>query len=60
MKTTLVINAGEPEVINVNCDTMPSHDSNSMCRILINCINRYFEDPKIKAEYDQWKREQTA
>ena len=34
---------------------MPEHQQDAMARTLIGCISRLFEDPAIKADYEDWK-----
>ena len=47
--------------IAIDWELMPEHDRDAMCRTLIGCINRLFDDPKAREDYANWKkkREQT-
>lgn len=38
-------------------DAMPEHQADAMMRTLLNGIGRLFEDPKVRADYERWKRE---
>ena len=42
--------------IAIDWELMPEHDRDAMCRTLIGCINRLFEDPKVREDYAAWKR----
>lgn len=57
MKSSLEVKERSHAEVKVNSDALATHEFESMCRILVNCVNRYFEDPQVKAEYEQWKRE---
>lgn len=46
----------ETENIAIDWELMPEHDRDAMCRTLIGCINRLFEDPKVREDYADWKR----
>ena len=46
-----------PESVNADFGAIPSHQSDAMCRTLIGCVTRLFENPAIKADYERWKRE---
>lgn len=46
-----------PESATVDLASIPSHQSDAMCRTLIGCVNRLFENPTIKADYERWRRE---
>ena len=43
------------EVIAVDFATIPEYTNDTMCRILIGCVSRLFENPDIRADYEQWK-----
>lgn len=46
-----------PESVAVDFGAIPSHQTDAMCRTLIGCVNRFFEDPAVKADYERWQRE---
>lgn len=46
-----------PEAVTVDLDEMPAYTSDTMCRILIGCADRYFQDPAVKADYKRWQQE---
>lgn len=46
----------ETENIAIDWELMPEHDRDAMCRTLIGCINRLFENPKVREDYADWKR----
>lgn len=46
-----------PEGVAVDLAAIPSHQSDAMCRTLIGCVGRLFEDPAVVADYKRWKEE---
>ena len=46
----------EPNTASVDFAAIPSHQQDAMCRTLICCISRWFEDPAVKADYENWKK----
>lgn len=46
-----------PKTVHINTDSIPAHQSDAMCRTLISCINRMFEDPAVQADFERWKKE---
>ena len=46
-----------PEAVTVEFDKIPAHTSDTMCRILIGCVDRIFQDPPVKADYKRWQQE---
>ena len=41
----------------VDCGAIPSHQSDAMCRTLIGCVGRLFENPAVMADYKRWQQE---
>ena len=35
---------------------MPQHETDALCRAIINGINRLFNDERNRADYEQWKK----
>lgn len=46
-----------PNTVHIDTDAIPAHQSDAMCRTLIGCINRMFEDPAVQAGFERWKKE---
>ena len=44
--------------VSVNIDAMPAHESDALCRTLIGCVSRLFENPAVQADYKRWKQHQ--
>ena len=42
-------------IVKVNPNEIPDEVYDSACRILKIAIHRYFEQPEVKEEYEQWK-----
>lgn len=42
---------------NVDLDAVPAHESDAICRTLIGCVSRFFENPAIMNDYKRWKQE---
>ena len=55
-----VLVANTPTPPTIDFDAIPQHDSDAMCRTLICTIDRLLQNPKIKADYDRWKRERDS
>lgn len=51
-----VVQSRTPEVVAVDFEKIPPHQSDAMCRTLIGCVSRLFEDPAVQADYKRWKR----
>lgn len=54
MKT---VKSRTPEAVAVEFGEIPAHTSDTMCRILIGCVDRIFQDPAVKADYKRWQQE---
>ena len=52
-----VIKARTPEGVTVDLAAIPPHDTDAMCRTLIGCVGRLFENPAVKADYERWQQE---
>lgn len=52
-----VVQTRTPAAVTVDTAAIPSHQSDAMCRTLIGCVGRLFEDPAVKADYERWKQE---
>ncbi len=44
-----------PERVAVDFGAIPSHQSDAMCRTVLGCVSRLFENPDIKTDYERWK-----
>ncbi len=52
-----IVKTMAPNHVAVDFAAIPSHQSDAMCRILIGCVGRLFEDPAIQADYKRWQQE---
>lgn len=52
-----IVKTRKPEAVAVDFGAIPSHQSDAMCRTLIGCVGRLFEDPAVQADYKRWQRE---
>lgn len=57
MKKNKVVASCTPESLVVDINAMPNYQSEAMCRTLLGCINKYFENPVVKAKYEAWLAE---
>ena len=46
-----------PESVNVDFGEIPTYQSDAMCRTLIGCVSRLFENPAVMADYKRWQQE---
>ena len=52
-----VVQKRTPGAVAVDCGAIPSHQSDAMCRTLIGCVGRLFENPAVMADYKRWQQE---
>lgn len=52
-----VVQKRTPEAVVVDTAAIPSHQTDAMARTLIGCVERFFRDPAVKADYERWKQE---
>lgn len=52
-----IVKTRTPDHVAVDFAAIPSHQSDTMCRILIGCVTRLFENPAIQADYKRWQQE---
>lgn len=48
------------ECVKVDMESIPKYQSDAMCRTLIGCITKLFEDPAVRADYERWKQARYA
>lgn len=41
----------------VDFDLLPAHEADTFCRVLLAAVSRAFEDPKVAADYERWKKQ---
>lgn len=46
-----------PAVATVMLSAIPKHKLDNLCRVTLHAIERYFELPGIKEEYEEWLKE---
>lgn len=52
-----VVQTRTPGAAAVDFGAIPSHQSDAMCRTLIGCVGRLFENPAVMADYKRWQQE---
>ncbi len=52
-----VVKSRTPEGVTADFAAIPLHETDAMCRTLIGCVSRLFENPAIKADYERWQQE---
>lgn len=57
MKTIKSVGTRTPESINIELEALPENESDAICRAIISGMSRVFEDPAIKADYQNWKKQ---
>lgn len=45
----------EPPKIDIHLDAVPAVDMKLFCLAIAKAAERYFEDPKHRAEFEEWK-----
>lgn len=43
-----------PEGVTVELSAIPKSQTDAMCRTLIGCVSRLFEDPAVAEDYKRW------
>lgn len=51
-----VVQTRTPGAVAVDFAAIPSHQSDAMCRTLIGCVGRLFENPAVMADYKRWQQ----
>jgi len=46
--------------IVIRLDTLPEHESNRMCKVLSNSIQKFYENPANLKNFKVWQAEQNA
>lgn len=54
MKNENVVVSTIPERVRVDLDQMPRHESDRMCKTILECVRQMMEIPAIRAEYEEW------
>lgn len=49
-----------PEQVQVEINTMPEFEVDRMCSTIIGAVNRFFENPAVKADFERWKQNREA
>ena len=49
-----------PEQVQVEINTMPHFEVDRMCSTIIGCVNRFFENPDVQADFERWKQSREA
>lgn len=57
MKTLKIVGARTPEKLNIDLDTIPPNESDALCRAIIHGMGEIFKDPKVRADYENWKKQ---
>ena len=54
-----VIRTRSPDDVHIDLDELPRHESDTMCRVILGAVKRFFEDPAVRAEYEESKQERS-
>ena len=46
-----------PEGVTVDTAAIPSHQIDAMCRTLAASVERFFQNPEVKADFERWQQE---
>lgn len=62
MKSHVVINTIPCSDVEIDFNSIPEHDKNRMCKVLVSAIEKFFQNPEIREDFEKWKKEkeQTA
>jgi hypothetical protein len=45
-----------PENVDIDFDSLPVHEQDRICRIMLQKMREFFDDPKNAAEYAAWQQ----
>ncbi len=51
------VQRNESATVDINYNAIPAYASDTMCKTLIGCIKKMFEDPSIQDDYKRWKED---
>ena len=54
-KTGTVVIGCTPSQVCVDINAMPDFESDRMCKTVISCVKRFFDNPAVRADYEAWK-----
>lgn len=57
MKTLKIVGTRTPEKLNVNLEAIPPNESDALCRAILHGMAAIFEDPAVRADYENWKKQ---
>ncbi len=46
-----------PRNVKINLNEMPKYQTDAMCKTILGCAKRFFENPENRAEFERWKNE---
>lgn len=44
----------------VNPQLIPGYELDSLARSAVQVVRKFFEDPRVRADFEEWKRQQTT
>lgn len=56
-KRKAVVVARSPDDVQICLDDLTEHETDALCRVVSGMVGRMKQDPKLRAEYEAWKRE---
>ena len=49
------ITEAPPSAVKIDVSTMPKHETDALCRVLIRSVAEAFKNPAFAAEYEAWR-----
>ena len=46
--------------ITINLNSLPEHESDRMCRVLLNSMRKFYENPENMKNFESWQAKQKA
>ncbi len=54
-KSEQVMTAIPPNALKIDVNSMPKHETDALCRVLLRSVAEAFKNPAFAAEYEAWR-----
>lgn len=54
MPESQVIESPSTSGAAINVDSIPQHEMDNLCRVVLRCAAEAFKNPAFRAEYEEW------
>lgn len=57
LKSTNMTCGRLPKNVKINLNEMPKYQQDAMCKTILSCTKKFFENPEVQADFERWKKE---